>query len=429
MTDVDWSIETKAVQAGYEPGNGEPRVVPIAQSTTYKYDDAESVARLFDLEAEGHIYSRISNPTVAALEAKMAALDGGVGALALSSGQSAAMVAILNICGSGDHIVSSSTIYGGVFNLFRHSFAKLGVEVDFVDPAASADELSAALKPNTKAVYAETIANPALTVPDFAKFAAAAHSHGVPLVIDNTFATPFLCRPIEHGADIVIYSATKYLDGHAVSVGGVIVDSGNFAWDNERFPGLSEPDPSYHGVVYTERFGRSAYIIKARTQLLRDFGCCLSPFNSFLTNMGLETLHVRMERHCRNALALAEFLSSHPQVSWVRYPWLEADQAKEMADKYLRGGGGVLTFGVKGGAAAGERLMNSLKLAAIVVHVCDLRTSVLHPASMTHRQLNEAEQTAAGVAPDLVRVSVGLEHIDDLKADFDQALNAGAVRG
>lgn len=418
-----WKIETLGVQAGWTPGNGEPRVLPIVQSTTYKYDTAADIAALFDLEAEGHMYSRISNPTVCAFEDKVAAMEGGVAALAVSAGQTASTLAILNIANAGDHVVASSSLYGGTYNLFQHTLRKLGIETTFVDQEASVEEISKAFKQNTKAVFSESLGNPSMQVLDFDKFSKLAHDNGVPLIVDNTFPTPFLCNPFKLGADIVIHSSTKYIDGHATSVGGVIVDSGKFNWDNGKFPGLVEPDPSYHGLSYTEKFGAAAYIVKARVQLVRDFGCYMSPMNAFLSHKGLETLHLRMERHSSNALELAKFLKNHEKVAWVKYPGLEDSPEYERCRKYLKAGSGVLTFGVKGGRDASEAMMNRLKLAAIVVHVADVRTCVLHPASMTHRQLTDEEQIAAGVSPELVRVSVGIENIDDIKADFDQALN------
>jgi len=418
----DWAIETKTIQCGWEPKNGEPRVLPIYQSTTYKYDSVKEVAMLFDLEAPGHMYSRISNPTCEALENKIAALEGGVGALVTSSGQNASTIAIANICSSGDHFIAVGAIYGGTVSLFTNTLKKMGIEVTLVDASLSKEELKAFFRPNTKAVFGETIANPKLDVLDFEKFSALAHEMNVPLIVDNTFATPYLCRPLELGADIVIHSATKYLDGHAISVGGVIVDGGKFNWSNGKFPEFTEPDKSYHGIVYTEKFGTLAYIVKARVQWIRDIGSYLTPMNAFLTNLGTETLHVRMDRHCENALKLASFLQTHPKVGWVNYPALPSHKDYALAQKYLKGASGVLTFGVKGGREEGEKVMNALKLAAIVVHVADVRTGVLHPASMTHRQLSDEEQLQAGVTPDLVRVTVGLENIDDIIADFDQAL-------
>lgn len=420
--DNNWSIETKAIQGGWEPKNGEPRVLPICQSTTYRYDNAEQVAKWFNLEADGHIYSRLSNPTVDAFERKMAALEGGVGALATSAGQAASMVSIANICTAGEHFIAAGALYGGTVALFTNTFKKMGVEVTLVDAEAPLEELRKAVRPNTKAIFGETIANPAMDILDFAKFSALAKGAGVPFIVDNTFATPYLCRPFEHGADIVMHSSTKYIDGHATSVGGVIVDRGTFNWNTGKFPELTEPDKSYHGLIYTEAFGAAAYIVKARSQWIRDVGCYMSPMNAFLSNLGLETLHVRMDRHCENAQAVAEFLEKHPKVAWVNYPGLKSHKHYERAKQYLKGCSGVMTFGVKGGRKAGETVMDSLKLAAIVVHVADVRTCVLHPSSMTHRQLSDAEQLAAGVTPDLIRVSVGIENVSDIIADFDQAL-------
>lgn len=422
MSADQWKIETKAIQAGYSPKNGEPRVVPIAQSTTYKYDTSQAVADLFDLKAAGHMYSRISNPTVEALENKMAALEGGVAALALSAGQTANSVAVLNICEAGDHVVALSTLYGGTFNLFKHTFKKLGIEVSFVEPNATAEEVEAAFQDNTKLLFGESLSNPGTEVLDFEKFSKIAKAYGVPFVVDNTFPTPYLCQPFKFGVDIVTHSTTKYIDGHATSVGGIIVDSGNFDWSNGKFPGLTEPDESYHGLSYTETFGPLAYIVKARVQWIRDLGCYQSPQNAFLTNKGLETLHLRMDRHSENALALAKYLEAHPKVSWVKYPRLQSDPNYELCVKYMKAGSGVLTFGVDGGSANAEKVMNALTLASIVVHVSDVRTGVLHPASMTHRQLNGEDLLKAGVLPELVRVSVGIEHIDDIIADFSQAL-------
>lgn len=419
-----WNVETLAIQGGYKPKNGEPRVVPIVQSTTYKYDTAKEVADLFDLNAAGHMYSRISNPTCEAFENKMAELEGGVGALAVSSGQSASTVAITNVCSSGDHFIAIGALYGGTVSLFTNTLKKMGIEVTLVDASLSLEELKTYFKPNTKALFGETIANPALDVLDFEKFSTLAKEMNVPFIVDNTFATPYLCRPLEHGANVVIHSTTKYLDGHAVAVGGIIVDGGNFNWAQEKFPEFVNPDPSYHGIIYPEKFGNLAYIIKARVQWIRDLGNYQTPMNAFLTNMGVETLHVRMQRHCENAQKLAEFLNSHPNVSWVNYPGLEGHKDYKLSKKYLKGNSGVLTFGVKGGSCEGEKVMNALELAEIVVHVADVRTGVLHPASMTHRQLSEKEQKEAGVTPDMVRVTVGLENIDDIIADFDQALKS-----
>lgn len=419
-----WKKETLAVQAGYSPQNGEPRVMPIVQSTTYAYDTAQAVADLFDLKAAGHMYSRISNPTVSAFEDKMAALEGGIGALACSSGQTASSFSVMNIARAGQHVVASSALYGGTFNLFCHTLPKCGIEFTFVDSGASEKEIRAAIKDNTRCVFAETLTNPRTEVLDFEAFSGAAHGAGIPLIVDNTFPTPYLCSPFDHGADIIVHSSTKYIDGHATSVGGVIVDSGKFDWTNGKFPEMTEPDPSYHGLSYTKAFGPAAYLTKARVQLTRDFGAYMSPMNAWLSNLGLETLHLRMERHTENALKLAQWLEKDPRVAWVRYPGLANDPYYNAAQKYLRGTSGVLTFGAKGDAAVGEKLMNALKLARIVVHVADVRTSVLHPASMTHRQLTEEQQRAAGVTPDLIRVSVGIENADDIIADFDQALTA-----
>ncbi|MBE0495756.1 MAG: PLP-dependent transferase [Campylobacterales bacterium] len=416
-------LETNTIQAGWDPKNGEPRVAPIVQSTTYAYDTAQNVADLFDLKAAGHMYSRISNPTCEVLEQKIALLEGGVAALATSAGQMASTIAIANLCSSGDHFIAAGSLYGGTVALFSNTFKKMGIEVSYVDAEAPLHVLKQAIRPNTKAIFAETIANPALDVLDFEKFAALAKEAGVPFVVDNTFATPFLCRPFEHGANIVTHSATKYLDGHAVAVGGLIVDKGDFDWTNGKFPQMTEPDPSYHGVVYTKNFGNLGYIVKARVQWIRDLGAYLSPMNAFLINLGMETLHVRMQRHCENAQALAEFLQNHPKVAWVNYPGLPSHKHHERLKCYCTGASGVLTFGVKGGQQEGEKVMNALKLARILVHVADLRTCVLHPASMTHRQLDEAALKAAGVSPDLIRVSVGLEHIEDIKADFEHALS------
>ena len=417
--------ETKCVQSGYQPKNGEPRVMPIVQSTTFKYSSTEQMGRLFDLEESGYFYTRLQNPTNDHVAAKICDLEGGVAAMLLSSGQSASFYAIFNICSTGDHVVCSSTIYGGTYNLFAVTLKRLGIDFTFVAPDASDEELNAAFTPMTKAVFGETIANPALTVLDIERFAAAAHAHGVPLIVDNTFATPINCRPFEWGADIVIHSTTKYMDGHATSVGGCIVDSGKFDFTKyaDKYPGLTTPDESYHGVTYTERFGEAAFIVKATVQLMRDLGSIPSPFNSFLLNIGLETLHLRVERHVANATAVAEFLSQHPKVGWVRFPGLSSDASYNLAQKYLpKGSCGVLSFGVKGGRAAAIRFMDSLELAAIVTHVADCRTCVLHPASHTHRQMNDEELAAAGVSPDLIRLSVGIESVDDIIYDLEQAL-------
>ena len=418
-------IETTCVQGGYRPKNGEPRQIPIVQSTTFKYDTSEDMGKLFDLEANGYFYSRLQNPTCDYVAAKICELEGGAAAMLTSSGQAANFYAIFNIATCGDHVVASSSIYGGTFNLFSVTMKKMGIDFTFVSPDCTEEELNSAFKPNTKAVFGETIANPALTVLDIEKFASAAHAHGVPLIVDNTVATPVLCRPFEFGCDIVTHSTTKYMDGHGSAVGGVIVDSGNFDWTAyaDKFPGLCTPDDSYHGITYTERFGKGAYITKATAQLMRDFGSTASPQSAFLLNLGLESLHVRMERHCENALAVAQFLSSHPMISWVRYSGLEGDKYYELAQKYLpKGSCGVVSFGVKGGRKAAESFMKALKLGAVATHVADARTCCLHPASSTHRQMTDEELNAAGVGADLVRLSVGLESKEDLIADLKQAL-------
>jgi len=420
---TQWKIETQAVQGAYSPKPGEPRVVTICQSTTFKYDSAEYMAKLFDLEVPGHFYTRLGNPTSEAFEQKLAMMEGGVGALATSAGQAATTLAIFNICQAGQHFVTASTLYGGTYNLFASTLPKMGIAVTFVDPEASAEEILKAFRPDTRALFAETIGNPGLNVLDFAKFSAIAKEKNVPLIIDSTFATPYLCRPFEHGANIVVHSATKYIDGHATSVGGVIVDGGNFDWEGGNYPELTEPDTSYHGLQYVKTFGPAAYIVKARVQLMRDLGMTPAPMNSFLFNQGLHTLPLRMQRHSDNALAVARFLESHPSVSWVKYPGLESHPSHDRALKYLPlGASGVLTFGIKGGAAAGKIFMESCKLVALVVHVGDARSCVLHPASTTHRQLTEEQQNASGVTPDLIRLSVGIEHQDDIIADIDQAL-------
>ena len=419
----NWKAATLAVQAGYEPKDGEPRITPMVQSTTYRYDTTQSVADLFDLKREGFFYSRLANPTVDAMEKKIAALEGGVAAVALSSGQTANTLAIMNIAKAGDHVVASAALYGGTVNLFTVTLPKMGIKVTLVDAEATEAEISAAVRPNTRAIFAETIANPALTVLDFEKFANVAKRFDLPFIVDNTFPTPILCNPFEFGANIVTHSTTKYLDGHATSVGGVVVEGGNYNWANGKFPELSEPDPSYHGLVYTDTFPGAPYSVKMRVQLVRDLGCIQAPMNAWLTNLGMETLALRMERHSANALELAKFLQNHPKVDWVSYPMLPGDSQYERAKKYLKGGSGVLSFGVKGGKEAAAKLLDTLKLAALVVHVADVRTSVLHPASMTHRQLTEEQLLAAGVKPELVRVSVGIEDIEDIKADFNEALN------
>lgn len=421
----DFRIETKCIQSGYEPGNGEPRVLPIYQSTTYRYTSSEQMGRLFDLEESGYFYTRLQNPTNDAVAAKICDLEGGEAAMLTSSGQAASFYSIMNIAQAGDHIVCSSALYGGTYNLYAHTIKKMGVDATFVDPDCTSEELDAAFRENTKAVFGEMIANPALAVLDLEKFAKAAHAHGVPFIVDNTFATPINCRPIEWGADIVIHSTTKYMDGHATCVGGAIVDSGNFDWEahGEKFPGLTTPDETYHGIVYTQKFGKKAYITKATAQLMRDLGSIQSPQNAFLLNIGLETLHLRMARHCENALAVAEYLKNHKKVAWVSYPSLPGDKYYERAQKYLPDGScGVLTFGLKGGRSAAVEMMDKLKMVAIVTHVADARSCVLHPASHTHRQMNEKELLEAGVQPDLIRFSVGIENIEDIIADIEQAL-------
>lgn len=423
MATKNWKLETIAVQGGYEPANGEPRVVPLAQSTTFAYESAQNLADLFDLKAAGHFYTRLSNPTVAEFEKKMTMLEGGIGALACSSGQAASTFALLNICQAGQHIVAAQAIYGGTYNLLAQTLPKLGITCTFVDQHAPAAEIAAAIQDNTRCLFAESLSNPGTEVLDFDKFAAIARDARIPLIVDNTFPTPHLCRPLELGADIVIHSSSKYIDGHATSLGGVIIDGGHFNWSNGKFPEMTEPDPSYHGLSYVESFKESAYIVKARVQLTRDIGAVLAPMNAWLANLGLETLHLRMERHSENATRLAEWLAGDARVQWVKYPGLKTDSNYALAQRYLKGTSGVLTFGVQGGAEAGERFMNSLRLAKLVTHVADARTCVLHPASTTHRQLNAKQQLQAGVKPELIRVSVGLEHIDDIIADFDQALS------
>ena len=421
------SINTLCVQGGYTPGNGEPRQIPIIQSTTFKYDTADGMGKLFDLEAEGYFYSRLQNPTCDRVAAKITALEGGAAGMLTSSGQAANFFALFNICNAGGHIVSSSSIYGGTFNLIAVTMAKMGITATFVSPDCSDEELDAAFQPNTKAVFGETIANPALTVLDIERFAAAAHRHGVPLIVDNTFPTPVGCRPIEWGADIVTHSTTKYMDGHGGCVGGAIVDGGHFDWmaHADKFPGLTTPDESYHGITYAERFGMGgAFITKATAQLMRDFGCVQSPINAYMLNLGLESLHVRMARHCENGQAVAEFLAGHPKIAYVDYCGLPGDKYHERAKKYLPNGScGVVSFGVKGGREAAAAFMEHLKLAAIETHVADARTCCLHPASTTHRQMNDEQLAAAGVRPDLVRMSCGLEDKADLIADIAQALD------
>ena len=420
--------ETLCIQAGYTPGNGEPRQIPIIQSTTFKYATSQDMGKLFDLEADGYFYSRLANPTCDAVAAKICALEGGSAAMLTSSGQAANFMAVFNIAGCGDHIVASSAIYGGSFNLFSVTMKKMGLETTFVDPDCTPEELNAAFRPNTKAVFGETIANPALTVLDIEKFAQAAHSHGVPLIVDNTFATPVNCRPLEWGADIVTHSTTKYMDGHASALGGCIVDGGKFDWTAhaDKFPGLCTPDDSYHGVTYTERFGlEGAFITKCTAQLMRDFGCVQSPQNAYILNLGLESLPFRMRQHCANAQAIAEYLSNHEKVKWVKYCGLEGDKYHALAQKYMPSGScGVISFGLKTGRQGAEEFMKHLKLGSIETHVADSRTCCLHPASSTHRQMTDAELDAAGVGADLIRLSCGLENTQDLIADIAQALDA-----
>ena len=423
----DLKIETKCIQAGYVPGNGEPRQIPIIQSTTFKYDTSEDMGKLFDLEASGYFYTRLQNPTNDYVAAKIAALEGGTAAMLTSSGQAANFYTIFNLASCGDHVVAVSTIYGGTFNLFSVTMKRMGIDFTFVSPYCTDEELEAAFRPNTKAVFGETIANPALIVLDIERFANAAHAHGVPLIIDNTFATPINCRPFEWGADIVTHSTTKYMDGHGAGVGGCIVDSGKFDWTKypDKYPGLCTPDDSYHGVTYTERFGiEGAYITKATAQLMRDFGSIQSPQNAFILNLGLESLHLRVRKHCENGLAVAKFLKNDDRINWVIYPGLEGDKYYDLAQKYMPDGTcGVVSFGIKGGRKAAESFMKNLKLAAIETHVADARTCCLHPASATHRQMNDEELAAAGVPADLVRFSCGIENAEDLIADIKQALD------
>ena len=423
---MDYKINTKCILSGYAPNNGEPRQLPIYQSTTYKYDSSDEMGKLFDLEASGYFYTRLQNPTNDAVAAKIAALEGGVGAMLTSSGQAASFYSVFNIASAGDHVISSAKIYGGTFNLFNVTMRKLGIDFTFVSPQATKEELDAAFKPNTKAVFAESLSNPALEVLDISTFADAAHAHGVPLIVDNTFPTPVNCRPFEFGADIVIHSTTKYMDGHATSVGGVIVDSGNFDWtQNDKFPGLTTPDDSYHGITYTERFGKLAYITKATAQLMRDLGSIPSPFNAFLLNLGLETLPLRVERHCYNASKVAEYIKNSGYAVEVTYPGMEGSKGYELAQKYMPNGtSGVISFRIKGGRAAATKFMDSLRIAEIATHVADARTCCLHPASTTHRQLTSEELIACGISDDLIRLSVGIEHVDDIIADVAPALEA-----
>lgn len=417
--------ETICVQAGWQPKKGEPRVLPIYQSTTFKYETSEQMAQLFDLEAEGYFYTRLQNPTNDFVAAKIAALEGGVGAMLTSSGQAATFYAIFNICNAGDHVVSASTIYGGTFNLFAVTMKKLGIEFTFVDQEAPAEEIRKVFRPNTKALFAESISNPGMNVLDIEKFANIAHSEGVPLIVDNTFPTPINCRPFDWGADIIIHSTTKYMDGHAISLGGAIVDGGKFDWSahSDKYPGLTQPDESYHGLTYTESFGKTAYLTKAVVQLMRDLGSAQSPQNAFLLNVGLETLHLRMQRHCENAQKVAEYLESRPEIAWVNYPGLKSNKYYDRAKKYMPNGTcGVMTFGLKGGRDVSVKFMDSLQFIAIVTHVADARTCVLHPASHTHRQLSDKQLKAAGVPADLIRLSVGIENANDIIEDIEQAL-------
>ena len=421
----NYKIETKCIQSGYQPKNGEARVLPIYQSTTFKYDSSDHMGKLFDLEESGYFYTRLQNPTNDAVAAKICDLEGGVAAMLTSSGQAANFYAIMNICEAGDHIVCTSAIYGGTYNLYAHTIKKMGVDATFVDPNCSEEELEAAFQDNTKAVFGESISNPSLVVLDFEKFAKAAHAHGVPFIVDNTFPTPINCRPFEWGADIVTHSTTKYMDGHATCVGGAIVDSGNFDWEayGDKFASLTQPDETYHGIVYTKKFGKGAFITKATAQLMRDLGSIQSPQNAFLLNLGLETLHLRMRQHCENARIVAKYLQNHEKVAWVHTPELETDENYALAQKYMPNGTcGVITFGIKGGKEACVRVMDSLKLIAIVTHVADARSCVLHPASHTHRQMNDQELIEAGVQPDLIRFIIGIENAEDIIADLEQAL-------
>ena len=422
---MDYRIETKCIQSGWKPKCGEPRVLPIYQSTTFKYDTSDQMGRLFDLEDSGYFYTRLQNPTNDTVAAKIAELEGGVAGMLTSSGQAANYYAIFNICEAGDHFVASTSLYGGTYNLYGTTMKKQGIECTFVDPDASYEEISAAFRPNTKALFAETVSNPSLVVLDIEKMAKIAHDHGVPLIVDNTFPTPINCRPFEWGADIVTHSTTKYMDGHAMSVGGCIVDSGNFDWEKyaDKYPGLTQPDESYHGIVYTKKFGKLAYITKATSQLMRDLGSIQSPQNAFLLNVGLETLHLRVPRHCENAQKVAEYLAGHEKVAWVNYPGLKGSKYYDLAQKYMPNGTcGVISFGLKGGRSVSVGFMDKLELAAIVTHVADARTCVLHPASHTHRQMTDEQLKEAGVAPDLIRFSVGIENVEDIIADLEQAL-------
>lgn len=419
-----YEFDTKCIQSGYHPGNGEPRTLPIYQSTTYKYDNADTLGQLFDLKAEGHMYSRISNPTLAAVEEKLADLEGGVGAMLVSSGQSANLLAVFNICSAGQNLIAMNNIYGGTINLLSVTLVRMGIEVRYINDKMTDEQVDALFDGNTRLVFGETITNPALTVLDISRYAAIAHRHGVPLVVDNTFATPLLCRPFEFGADIVTHSTSKYMDGHANVLGGVVIDSGNFDWEGSgKFPELTTPDESYHGVVYTQQFGKAAYVTKARVQLLRDFGCTMAPVAAYLLNLGLESMPLRVRRHSENALEVAKFLEAQPQVLWVNYPKLPSSPYCHLAEKYLPlGASGVVSFGVRGGREAAMKLMNSLRLAQIVVHVADARTCVLHPASTTHRQLTDQQLADSGIGPEFIRFSVGIEDVRDIIADLKQAL-------
>jgi len=423
---MERNIETKCVMSGYRPKNGEPRQMPIIQSTTFKYDTSDYMGKLFDLEASGYFYTRLQNPTNDMVAAKICDMEGGAAAMLTSSGQAANFFAVFNICTAGDHFIASSSIYGGTFNLFGVSMAKMGIECTFVDQELPLEELQKFVKPNTKCIFAETLVNPTVNVLDFEKFAALAHNNGVPLIVDNTFTTPVNCRPFEFGADIVTHSTTKYMDGHGVGVGGAIVDSGNFDWmaHADKFPGLTTPDESYHGITYAEKFGKGAYITKAVAQLMRDFGCIPSPQNAFYLNLGLESLHVRMQRHCENAINVAEYLENHEKVAWVNYPGLKSSRYYELAQKYMPNGtSGVMCFGLKGSREQAEAFMDSLQLIDIETHVADAHSCLLHPASHTHRQLSDEQLREAGVAPDLIRLSIGIENVDDLIADLEQALS------
>ena len=421
---MGYHINTKCLQAGYDPKNGEPRVVPIVQSTTFKYDNAATLGKLFDLEEDGFFYTRLTNPTLSTVAAKIAELEGGIGAMLTSSGQAASMMSVTNICHAGDHVVCAAAIYGGTFNLFNKSLRELGIEFTFILPDATEEEINAAFKENTKATFIESVSNPSLDVADIELYAKIAHAHGVPLIVDNTFPTPVNLRPFEWGADIVTHSTTKYMDGHAVALGGVIVDSGNFDWTNGKYPMFTEPDESYHGVIYSERFGKAAYITKAVTHLMRDYGAQQSPQNAFLLNLGLETLFLRMERHCQNALEVAKYLEANEKIEWVNYPGLESNKYYERAKKYMPNGTcGVISFGVKGGREKAMQFMDQLKLTKLVIHVADARTCALHPASTTHRQMNDKQLEECGVKPNLIRMSVGIEYIDDIIADIQQALD------